>query len=347
MRTLVFNGPWEMAVVDRPEATPDDSEALVEIIATGICGSDVHGYSGETDRRVVGQVMGHETVGRVRGDRPGLPDGSLVTINPLIGCGNCAACLDGETQVCAELRVVGVDPMLAGSFAETIVIPVRNVVRLSEGLPLFHGALIEPLAVGYHALMQAVPTAGDRILVLGGGPIGQAAAIAARRQGIENVLVSEPIAARRELLERLGFAVTTPESLAADRDARLGGPATVVIDAVGIRSTIADALAHSTMGARVVLVGLGATELMIEPYGISTAERRLIGSYCYSEKHFRETAEWVSEGQPELDLLIDRTVSLDEAAEAFRALAGHPESNKTLVLSRSISDAALKSEVAA
>lgn len=333
MRALGFLSPWEMAVVDRPEPVAGPDDVVIDIIATGICGSDVHGYSGETDRRVGGQVMGHETVGRVRGDHPGLPDGSLVTVNPMIACGSCPACLDGQSQVCPELTVIGVEPTLDGSFAERLLMPRANVVRLADDLEPLHGALVEPLAVGYHALMRARPEASDRLLVIGGGPIGQAAALAARRLGLDHVLVSEPVEARRDLLARLGFATTTPATLAGDRDAVLGGPATIVVDAVGVGPTFADAIAHSTARSRIVLVGLGAPEFTIAPYGIAVTERVVLGSYCYSDEHFRSTADWVSDGHPELDLLIDKTVSLDEGGSAFEALARRPDSNKTLILS--------------
>jgi threonine dehydrogenase-like Zn-dependent dehydrogenase len=175
------------------------------------------------------------------------------------------------------------------------------------------------------------------MLVIGGGPIGQAAALGARRAGVTRILVSEPAPGRRELLEQLGFETTTPDEVEASVQRVLGGKATVVVDAVGIAPSLAAALQHSTTRARVVLVGMGAKEVLIQPYGITVSERVVIGSYCYSEEHFRSTAAWVGEGHPELDLLIDRTLSLAEGPEAFRSLAdGSGGSNKTLLLSRTL-----------
>ncbi len=335
MQALGYTGPWEMAIIDRPEPVASEDTVVLDVIATGICGSDVHGYSGETGRRVAGQVMGHETVGRVRAGGT-LPPGTIVTINPIISCGHCPFCREGETQVCPESSVIGVEPSLDGSFAERIGVPARNVVPLSETMSVLHGAFVEPLAVGYHAVMRATPHPDDRMLVIGGGPIGQAAAIGARRAGVTRILVSEPTDARRELLVGLGFETTTPDDLPAALDRVLGGKATVVVDAVGIAPSIAAAIASSTTRARIVLVGMGTNEMTIQPYGLTVAERVLIGSYCYSEEHFRSTAAWVGQGHPELDLLIDRTLPLTDGASAFRTVAdGTGGSNKTLLVSHS------------
>jgi len=338
MQALEYNGPWEISIVDRPTPVAADNQTLIEIIATGICGSDAHGYSGETGRRTPGQVMGHETVGRVVSGG-GLAAGSLVTVNPIISCGQCEFCLEGETQVCTEAVVIGVEQALDGSFAEFLAVPTRNVVALGDQMPPLHGAFVEPLAVGYHAVMRGNPVAHDRLLILGGGPIGQAVALGARRAGVTSILVSEPTPGRRELLEQLGFATTAPSALDAAVPLVLGGKATLVVDAVGIAQSFESAIEHSTTRARLVLVGMGSSEFSIKPYGITVAERVLIGSYCYSEEHFRSTAEWVGEGHSDLDLLIDRTLLLTDGPEAFRSVAeGSGGSNKTLLLTRPLDD---------
>lgn len=336
MLALGFNGPWDLSVGERPEPTVRLNDVLIEVIATGICGSDVHGYSGDTGRRFDGQVMGHETVGRIRevgSDVSDLAVGTLVTVNPLIPCGHCASCLAGEGQVCADQVVIGVEPSLDGAFAELFVAPAQNVIPVSEDIPVMHGALIEPLAVGYHAASRSAVSAKDRLLVIGGGPIGQAVAIGARRLGTTQILVSEPSAPRRQLLEELGFATTTPENLSASVQDSLGGAATAVIDAVGVDASMAAALESSTTRARIVLVGMGAKTMTLAPYAISIGERELVGSYCYSEAHFRSTADWVSEGHPELDLLIDKELPLEGGPEAFRSLAdGSVLANKILLV---------------
>jgi threonine dehydrogenase-like Zn-dependent dehydrogenase len=334
MRALVFNGPLDMTVEDRPDPRPGPDDTLLEIISTGICGSDLHGYTGSTGRRHPGQVMGHETVARVLDDRTGThPAGSLVTVNPVLGCGHCPACADGAPQRCPDRRVIGVQPEISAAFAERMVAPARNVVRLPDGTPPEVGALVEPLAVGYHAVQRGGLTGGDRLYVLGGGPIGQAVAIAARRLGAATVVVAELVAARRSLLTRLGFATVDPAAQPVDAVIRiLGGPPTLVVDAVGATATLRSALDIAVPGGRVVLVGMAAPSVELAAYAISTGERSLLGSFSYDDAAFAGTAAWTGAHAAELAPLIGARIGLDEAPAAFRALAeGEPTAGKILV----------------
>lgn len=335
MRVLVFNGPWDLTVDDREDPVPGVGEVLVRVAATGICGSDLHGFTGENGRRHPGQVMGHETVGSVAAVGPGVTDvhpGDTVTVNPLLACGRCPACRAGSEQSCPHRRVIGVDPTIVSAFAELLVAPAGNVVVLPPEMPLEHGALIEPLSVGYHAARRGGCGPGDRVLVIGGGPIGQACVLAAQRLQAEQVVATEPDPHRRQLVASLGVTAVDP---AADGDAvveALGGPATLVLDAVGSTRSIADAVRFSSFGARVVLVGMGAPQIDLPAYSVSTEERTLIGSFCYSAADFRDTAAWVGSSPAGLDRLVDGRVDLASAPEAFTALAaGTTAKSKVLV----------------
>ncbi len=337
MRALTYLGPWEMSVTQRADPVIGPDDVLISVIATGICGSDVHGYTGHTGRRHSGQVMGHETVGRIARAGSGVTDltaGQVVAVNPLTSCGQCDACLAGERQVCATAKILGVEPTLDGSFAEYLVARADSVVPISGRIPEEHGALVEPLAVGYHAVRRGSVLPDDRLLIIGGGPIGQACAIAASRVGTTRVLVSEPSEVRRGLLAGLGFATTEPARLRTDIHRVLGGPASVAIDAVGIAASMADALTGTAAQGRVVLVGMGENAMALRPYEVSVTERSIIGSYCYSDAHFTETAAWVSGGHSELDGLIGELRPLADGPDAFREIAsGNAATNKILLRS--------------
>lgn len=325
MRALVFHGPWEMTVEDRPDPQPAGDDTLLEIVATGICGSDLHGYTGENGRRHPGQIMGHETVGRVLTDPTGThATGSLVTVNPVLGCRACAACAAGVPQRCTQRRVIGVAPEIVSAFAERMSVPAHNIVPLPDGTPADVGSLVEPLAVGYHAARRGSVSGGDTVYVVGGGPIGQAVALAARRLGSTSIVAGEPDTTRRDLLTSLGFTTVDPTAASSDDiKSALGGPAGVVIDAVGLTGTLANALDVAALGGRVVLVGMGAPRVEVDAYAVSTAERTVLGSFCYDEPEFRDTAQWASEHATDLEPLISGRVSLAEAPGTFRALADH------------------------
>lgn len=340
MRALVFRGPWDIEVEDRPDPEPSTGEVLVEVVATGICGSDLHGYTGENGRRFPGQVMGHETVGRIAavgstGHAAAPPVGTLVTVEPVLACGTCAACKSGQDHRCASRRIIGVDPAISSAFADLIAVPATNVVSLPDGMPSEYGALVEPLAVGQHAVVRGKCGPADSVLVIGGGPIGQACALAARRAGVAGVLVSEPNAGRRSLLSDIDVPAVDPTSGSLPDETRevLGAPASVVLDAVGSSRSMGDALAACEGGGRVVLVGMQEPELVLSAYAVSIEERIVVGSYCYPSKDFHDTAAWVASAPPELARLIEGRVGWPDVPEAFRGLAnGDNPASKVLVL---------------
>lgn len=341
MRVLVLEDWWKLAVAERPDPTPVGQQVLLEIHATGICGSDIHGFTGETGRRQIGQVMGHETVGRVLalgdevGPESGLEVGTVATVNPVVSCGVCDRCRAGTEQECPDKSLIGVDPVVLSAFAEKMIVPAENVVPLPASIPIDYGALVEPLSVGYHAIRRGRVGPRDRVLVIGGGPVGQACLLAAQREGAERIVVSEPAAGRRRLNESLGAAtldVITPERVPAVA-AALGGAPTVVVDAVGSAASLASAFSAAPLGSPIVLVGMGEASLSLQAYEISTKERTLIGSFCYSHEEFAATAAWVGTSPAGLDLLIQGRVGLMETRDTFASLArGESLASKILVL---------------
>ena len=210
------------------------------MIATGICGSDFHGYSGENGRRHPGQVMGHETVGRIDELGSGVAElavGQLVTVNPVMSCGMCCrpAC-HGQQQWCTRRVVLGVAPEISAAFADRVAVPAANIVPLPEDMPeelgALGGAAWRSATTRYAAVM---PRPEDRVLVIGGGPIGQACLLAARRLGVSTCLVRcQP--SRRDLCARLGARSSTRPSATCRRRWQSGSAVRprLVVDAVGV-----------------------------------------------------------------------------------------------------------------
>src|SRR5512133_479141 len=308
MRALVLRDFYDIAVEERPDPVADP-----------------------------GQVVGHETVGRVRElgpDVEGVAIGQLVTVNPVMSCHECPACLSGQEHWCSRRVVLGVAPEVPAAFADRVAAPASNIVPLPEHMPEELGALAEPMAVGYHAVRRGQPKPDDRVLVIGGGPIGQACLLAARRLGVHAMALSDVSPSRRDLCARLGAEVVDPTAgnlpeAVADR---LGGPASLVVDAVGLSPTVSDAMAASGLGSRIVLVGMGSPRLELSAYALSTEERALIGSFTYSAAEFADTAEWVGTVPDGIDALIDGRVGWEGAPQSFDDLArGRSTASKILV----------------
>ena len=340
MRALVLKEFGQLEIEDRPVVDPGPGEVQLRILATGICGSDIHGFTGRNGRRVPGQIMGHEAVGRILAlgeetEGLGLEIGSLATFNPVILPVEDLSTYSGREQHSPNKKVIGVSSDIVSAFAQIICVPARNVVPLPDSMPVSYGALIEPIAVAVHAVRRAGVKAGDNVLVVGGGPIGQCVILEAQRQGAKKVAVSELDPARRALCERLGATVIEPggEVLAERVTAVLGCLADVALDAVGMSTTLSDALNATVFGGTVCLVGMASPNLSLDAFRVSTEERTLVGSFSYSIQEFEEAANWVATAPAELARLISREVSLDEAQEAFAGLArmdGTP--GKVLVL---------------
>ncbi|MFC0675888.1 zinc-dependent alcohol dehydrogenase [Brachybacterium hainanense] len=351
MRALRLEAFHDLRVVSIPDPAPGPDEVLLEVAATGICGSDVHGFTGANGRRHPGQVMGHEASGRIIAlgaevDPALVPLGAGATFSPFVLGPAELARWAGREQHCPARRLIGTDPGIIGAFAERMVVPARNLALLPEDVPLHLGALVEPLAVAMHAVRRGLADlaggpgdpAQTRVLVLGGGPIGQSVvlALAASLPGAAStgrVLISEPDADRRDLCARLGAEVLDPARgpILAQLAAR-GGPVDLAIDAVGLSATLADALGATRPEASIVLVGMGAQELRLPAYEISTRERSIRGAYTYSAAGFAEAAAWAGAQGHSLDPLVSRRIGLDEAPQAFAELAaGGGPAGKILV----------------
>ena len=325
MKALVLVEFGRMEVRDLPDAEPGPGEVVVEIAYTGICGSDIHGFTGANGRRVPGMVMGHETSGRVLALGEGVDSpavGTPVTFNPVVLPADDAAAWLGREAQHPGKWIIGVRPDVVAAFAQQVVVPARNLVALPDGMPLAHGALVEPVAVATHAVgrLNAGPGA---VLVTGGGPIGQSVVVALQQAGVGTILVSEPTAARRGVLARLGAIPLDPEAgpLAEQVVAAIGERAAAAVDAVGSSGSLADCLAATAPGATVCLVGMATPRLELAAFEISTAERTLVGSFTYSSLDFTQALASVAAAPEAAASLITRTVPLAEAPETFTSLA--------------------------
>lgn len=346
MKALVLEDFGRMTVQERRTPSPAGDEVLIEIVATGICGSDIHGYTGENGRRVPGQIMGHETVGIVAemGTEAASDEftvGDVVTFNPVVVPAEEVERFSGREQHCPGKYVIGVAPDVVAAFAQYVTVPARNVVRLRPDMPVEYGALIEPIAVGVHAVRRVAVDHDSTVLVVGGGPIGQSVILAARMAGARNIVVSEPDPGRRALCERLHARAIDPTAGPVPEQVRqlLDGLASVAVDAVGTEQTVAAALGSVRSGAMVCLVGMGAPQFVLPAYQVSTEERSLVGSFTYSARDFRDAAHWVSGAPTELGDLISRQVRLDDGPQAFADLArGDGTAGKVLVRLQPVSE---------
>ncbi len=309
MKALVYEGVEQVVHREVPDAVPEFGEHLIRVEAVGICGSDMHAYLGHDARRPAPLILGHEAAGVIVG---GPRDGARVTVNPLVTCGVCPACRSGRENLCPNRQIISMPPR-EGAFAQYVTMPDRNLVEVPEDVPLSKAALAEPLAVSWHAVRLAIaalhPASEKRALVLGGGAIGLAAALALNAMGVEEVTLAEPNPGRRDFLLRLGLRVVDG----------VIGTYPVVIDAVGFAATRATASACAEPGGVIAHVGLGEDTGGLDIRRMTLQEVTFIGTYTYTAEDFRETAQAIFDGRlGPLDWTEARPLS--EGAQAFRDL---------------------------
>lgn len=315
IRALVFDGPHRFHIEERPIPEPGPGEVRIRVAFVGVCGSDLHGYTGESGRRVAGMVMGHEASGWIEALGPGvkgLTVGTAVTFNPALACdGGCGHSVENH---CAELRVIGVTPDIQGAFADAITVPADRIVPLGP-LSLEWGAGVEPMAVGLQAVRRAEVAPGQSVLVVGGGMIGQCIARAASLAGAGSVTVSDMVEARRDHATMSGFRGVSPDQV-SDL-----APFDVSFDAVGVSPTASVAIQSVRKGSTVCFVGLGHAEVTIPLFDVVDAERKIVGTFAYTDSVFQETTDHLANGRLEVGSLIGSVEAFEDIADAFEALA--------------------------
>ncbi len=319
--------------------SPGPGEVQVEVAYVGICGTDLHILAGHMDDRVADHdVIGHEMSGRVAavGDGvTGWSTGDPVTVMPLRWCGRCPTCLAGNTHICDRLDFVGIDS--TGAMQQLWNVPQELLVPLPPDLSLRAAALVEPVAVAHHDVARASLSAGELVLVVGGGPIGVLIAVIARARGAKALLV-EPDPYRRSVVAELGLDVldSGATGLPGWLDAwSEGAGAAVTFEVSGSQAGLD--LAVSALGARgrLVAVGIHAEPRLVDMKRVFWRELQILGARVYDRTDFTAAVGLLEQGAIPVDALVSRTDSLADAARAFQGLAQGGRVMKVLVDCRS------------
>ena len=327
MKTLVYNGPWDMTLEAAPMPEIGSEEILCKAEAVGICGSDVHGFTGESGRRKPGMVMGHEVVGNivaVGSAVTSLKPGQRVAIFPTLGCGQCAYCLKGWEHICPEKRILGVNAGRWGAMAEYFTCHARQAFLFTEQTDPAVGLFVEPLAVATHAVNLMQPVAGDPMAIVGSGTIGLALTLVLADRGFPTIFVLDKVEDKLALAASFGaHPVNVDKENAADVIELLTRKSRVpcVFEAVGTASTVRTAYDLCDFGGTVVLLGNLAKEFTLPLQGITSNETTLRGSYGFNRTDFADALRLVSKYQKPLKQLVSGTCSIEETPRIMTELA--------------------------
>jgi threonine dehydrogenase-like Zn-dependent dehydrogenase len=327
VRTLVYVEPHRLELRDAPTPDPHPAEVVVKVEASGVCGSDLHGYLGKSLNRKPPLVMGHEFAGVVAsvGEAVrGLAAGTAVTVYPLIACGQCPACRRGETSQCPSRQLIGIHR--PGGFAEYVAVPRASVVPLPAGMSGFTASLAEPLANTVHIFNRNLHGLSRRIAVFGAGTQGLLALHLAHLFSPAVLVSVDIVPARLALAERIGATAAlnarTEDAVAGIRDLTGGEGVDLAIEAVGSSATRQAAVASVRTGGTVVLLGLGEEVTPLNAIDIVNREVTIRGSYAYTYDDFVRAVELLGAGLIRGEWA--RPYALEAGPAVFRQLTTDP-----------------------
>jgi (R,R)-butanediol dehydrogenase / meso-butanediol dehydrogenase / diacetyl reductase len=335
MRAAVYYGKEDIQVKDWPAPKPGEGEVVVCVRYTGMCGTDMAIYAGKHPRVVAPLVPGHEIFGRIEalGNNTdcALPVGARVVIYPLISCGLCGPCAEGNAHVCERLGLVGIDRH--GGFAEFVAVKQDQLIAVPNEVSDEEAAVVEPLAVAVHAVRESGFRTADTVLVTGGGPIGNLVAQVARASGASAVIISEMSTFRRDVAQRMGFLTFDPVQKGATHALKLllGRPSVdIVYEATGSASAYKDAVCCCRVRGEITFVGIPKTPSEIDVQRIVFKELRTTSARVYRIRDYLAAIDLIRRRAVDLSPLITR-IPLREAVNAFAQMKAGDSTLKILL----------------
>ncbi|MFH1717146.1 MAG: galactitol-1-phosphate 5-dehydrogenase [Planctomycetota bacterium] len=341
MKALVHTKPYCLEYSNFPDPVPADDEVLIRVKACGICGSDVHGFTGKTGRRIPPLIMGHEAAGIVEQagkNVKGFKKGDRVCFDSTVYCNKCEACRQGRVNRCDKRQVLGVSvPAFRrhGAFAQYVAVPSWIVSKIPDHMSFVDAALLEPASIGTHAANRAPISGGDTVAVIGAGTIGLFILQAAKLRGAAKTIAVDIDDFRLDVAKKLGADVLVNPTESDLKEAVLKETedkgANVTLEAVGYAKTFADAVSITRMGGHVVAVGNLEKKAEFDLQEFIARELTFAGSYA-SSGEFRDCIELVASGKINVKPLISGVLPLEEGPGAFDRLLKGEENLLKIVL---------------
>lgn len=324
MQTVVYEGKGNLAIKEKQLPVLEKGEALIRVSHVGICGTDILVWHGGLERVQPPVVLGHEFSGvieKISDDQYSFQEGDRVVAEPLITCQSCLACRTGFYNVCTSLKLIGVDT--DGGMAKYVKVPVNKLFKLKPTTSMQEAAFVEPLAVGVHMVNQANLQAGQKALIIGGGPIGLITASVAKLKGAE-VYISEINRFRIKKAQEFGFATINPsnENLVEKiKEVTQGEGAHVTFEVTGTGKGAADMIENTCVRGTAVVAGLQKKPPVIDLYQVVAKELNLVGSRVYTKTDFEIALDLIESGKFNPKKMISKIIPLGETiTEGFEAI---------------------------
>ena len=341
MKALVHTKPYHLKYTDFQDPVIQEYEVLIRVKACGICGSDVHGYTGKTGRRIPPLIMGHEAAGIVEfvgANVKIFSKGDRVSLDSTVYCNQCEPCRHGYYNRCQHRQVLGVSiPSFKrhGAFAEFVAVPWWIVSKIPDYLSFKQAALLEPLSIGVHAVNRTPLSTNQTVVVIGAGTIGLCIIQGAKLKGTGKIIVSDINDFRLNIARKLGADVVVNASEADLREKVFeftnDHGADVTIEAVGLAKTFQQAIDITKTGGHLTVVGLSEKMVTINMQELVSRELNFSGSYANAGE-YRDCVDLVASGRINVDPIISEVLPLSEGQRAFDRLHKAEENLLKIVL---------------
>lgn len=335
MQVSQYVGNKKFRIIAGDVTPPADDEVRLEVGFVGICGTDMHIFHGVMDQRVgPPQTIGHEMSGTIRElgkNVEGFEVGQRVVVRPLDYCGSCPACDSGFSHVCHNLKFMGIDS--PGAFQNSWTVKARTLHALPDNVTMEQGALIEPLSVACHDVSRSRLAAGEKAVVIGGGPIGQLIAVVAKSIGAD-VMISEVNEVRREFANKNDVLTVNPleQDINEVVNQWTGGKgADVVYEVSGVKPAIEAMTQVAAVRGRICMVAIHPQSPEVDLYQFFWKELEMVGARVYEGADFDKAIELVASGKVELEPFISSVSKLTDINDAFASMDGNPAGMKALV----------------
>ena len=331
MKSVAIKKEREFEIKEIEEPVRDGQNVIIDVKKTGICGSDIHYWvSGSPE----GLVMGHEFSGVVvdPGSREDLKVGDRVTALPISPCGECEACTTGNIQYCLHTwdDAVGLSLSTPGGLTPRIKVRPDMVIKVPDTVSDEEAAMVEPTAVGLHAVTLADIKVSDKVLVVGAGIIGLVCAMFAKMEGASYVAVSETNPVRGNKAVELGVADeylnALDEKFAETALLKSKGGFDKVIECCGNSAAVTSALMAVKTGGRVILVGVSMTPVTIPTIITVLHELDVQGAIAYTKEEFVTSLELMEEKRIDVLKFLDKVVPLEETQRSYETLTSNNNS---------------------
>lgn len=324
MKAAVITKPYHIEIQEVPDpGALKENEVLIKVSLTGICGSEVHAFKGTHPWRVPPVISGHELVGVVVGVGEKVKSvfqGSRVTVEPHVGCGDCNYCKNNLYNLCLNKRILGT-PDWVGSFAEYIVVPESTVIPVPDNVSDELAALTEPLAVGMHAARKLEINPGDSVLVLGAGPIGLSICLAAKTMGAGKIIITDMFDHSLEVAKELGVDV----ALNVQKDdventvkgLTKGYGVDCVAIAVGNEKVLNQGLQLVKRAGKVVEVALFDGQPIVNIGTLQVGELNLRGCNMYTREDFEQVLAAIENNTIDPTPLVSHVMPIEQIRDGI------------------------------